>query len=130
MPGETFTTPEALMTYSGEGFGAIVFEEICGVTVELTNTAVDAHGNAAAHYSEFNDNVGEDTMQLFRDCMVFPTIVGMSDNFWCGRSKDRPELRRRLPFQIPQTAADPVHARLSYHIAYGQYFEIHMTTPI
>ena len=45
-----------------------------------------------------DDNVGEDTMQLFRDCMVFPTIVGMSDNFWCGRSKDRPELRRRLPF--------------------------------
>ena len=44
-----------------------------------------------------DDNVGEDTMQLFRDCMVFPTIVGMSDNFWCGRPADRPELRRRMP---------------------------------
>ena len=44
-----------------------------------------------------DDNVGEDTMQLFRDCMVFPTIVAMSDNFWCGRKADRPEFRRRLP---------------------------------
>ena len=44
-----------------------------------------------------DDNVGEDTMQLFRDCMVFPTIVGMSDSFWCGRSEDRPDLFRRLP---------------------------------
>jgi hypothetical protein len=48
-----------------------------------------------------DDNVGEDTMQLFRDCMVFPTIVGMSDNFWCGRKADRPEFRRRLP--VPGT---------------------------
>ena len=45
-----------------------------------------------------DDNVGEDTMQLFRDCMVFPVIVAMSDNFWCGRSEDRPEFCRRLPF--------------------------------
>lgn len=44
-----------------------------------------------------DDNVGEDTMQLFRDCMIFPTIVAMSDNFWCGRKADRPEFRRRLP---------------------------------
>ena len=44
-----------------------------------------------------DDNVGEDTMQLFRDCMVFPTIVGMADNFWCGRPADRPGFRRRIP---------------------------------
>ena len=45
-----------------------------------------------------DDNVGEDTMQLFRDCMVFPTILGMSDSLGCGRKEDRPEFRRRLPF--------------------------------
>jgi hypothetical protein len=45
-----------------------------------------------------DDNVGEDTMQLFKDCMVFPVIVGMSDNFWSGRKADYPEFRRRLPF--------------------------------
>ena len=45
----------------------------------------------------FDDNVGEDTMQLFRNCMVFPVIVAMSDNFWCGRKADRPEFRHRLP---------------------------------
>jgi hypothetical protein len=44
-----------------------------------------------------DDNVGEDTLQLFRDCMVFPVIVAMSDNFWSGRKADRPEFRRRLP---------------------------------
>ena len=44
-----------------------------------------------------DDNVGENTRQLFRNCMVFPTIVAMSDNFWCGRDKDFPEFRRRLP---------------------------------
>ena len=49
-----------------------------------------------------DDNVGEDTMQLFRDCMVFPAIVGMSDNFWCGRPADRSGYRRRLP--APGTA--------------------------
>ena len=47
-------------------------------------------------------------MQLFRDCMVFPTIVGMSDNFWSGRSKDRPEFRRRLPFPGSPLFADAV----------------------
>ena len=49
-----------------------------------------------------DDNVGEDTLQLFRDCMVFPVIVAMSDNFWSGRKVDRPEFRRRLP--APGTA--------------------------
>ena len=44
-----------------------------------------------------DDNVGEDTEQLFRDCMILPVIVAMSDNFWCGREADRPEFRRRLP---------------------------------
>jgi hypothetical protein len=45
-----------------------------------------------------DDNVGDDNMQLFRNCMIFPSIVGMADNFWCGRKADHPELRRRLPF--------------------------------
>ncbi|MBO5940407.1 MAG: family 20 glycosylhydrolase [Kiritimatiellae bacterium] len=45
-----------------------------------------------------DDNVGEDNMQLFRDCMIFPVIVGMSDNFWSGRKADYPGFRRRLPF--------------------------------
>ena len=47
-------------------------------------------------------------MKLFRDCIVFPTIVGMSDNLWCGRAKDRPEYRRRLPFPGSQLFAEAV----------------------
>ena len=29
-------------------------------------------------------NVGEDVRQLFKECMVFPSIVALSDNFWHG----------------------------------------------
>lgn len=42
-------------------------------------------------------NVGEDTMQLFRESMVFPTIVAMGDNFWCGRAKDDPQSAALMP---------------------------------
>ena len=45
-----------------------------------------------------DDNVGEDTLQLFRDCMVFPSLLGFADNFWSGRAADRAEYLTRLPF--------------------------------
>ena len=44
-----------------------------------------------------DDNVGEDTFQLFRDCMVFPSLLGFADNYWSGRPSDRPSLFCRLP---------------------------------
>ena len=44
-----------------------------------------------------DDNVGEDTCQLFRDCMVFPSLLGFADNYWSGRSEDHPEFISRLP---------------------------------
>ena len=52
-----------------------------------------------------DDNVGEDTSQLFRDCMVFPSLLGFADNYWCGRKADRPEFLSRLP-----AAGDPLLA--------------------
>ena len=44
-----------------------------------------------------DDNVGDDTEKLFRECMVFPSIVGFADSFWSGRTKDEPSLQARLP---------------------------------
>jgi len=44
-----------------------------------------------------DDNVGEDTLQLFRDCMVFPSLLGFADNYWSGRSADRIGFIDRLP---------------------------------
>ena len=44
-----------------------------------------------------DDNVGEDTCQLFRDCMVFPSLLGFADNYWSGRPADRREYFGRLP---------------------------------
>ena len=44
-----------------------------------------------------DDNVGEDTSQLFRECAVFPSLLGLGDNFWSGRSADRTEFFARLP---------------------------------
>ena len=44
-----------------------------------------------------DDNVGDDTMKLFRECMVFPSIVAMSDNYWRGRAADMPEYAARMP---------------------------------
>jgi len=44
-----------------------------------------------------DDNVGEDTLQLFRECMVFPSLLGFADNYWSGRRMDHPEFLARLP---------------------------------
>ena len=44
-----------------------------------------------------DDNVGEETSQLFRDCMVFPSLIGFADNYWSGRSRDRIDLLSVLP---------------------------------
>jgi hypothetical protein len=44
-----------------------------------------------------DDNVGDDTLKLFRECAVFPSIVAMADNFWHGRDEDRPDYAVRMP---------------------------------
>ena len=44
-----------------------------------------------------DDNVGEDTMKLFRECLVFPSIVAMADNFWHGRNRDEARFAARMP---------------------------------
>ena len=44
-----------------------------------------------------DDNVGEDTLKLFRECTVFPTIVAMADNFWHGRERDDADFTVRMP---------------------------------
>ena len=44
-----------------------------------------------------DDNVGEDTHWLFRECAVFPALLGFGDGFWSGRPADRPEFFARLP---------------------------------
>ena len=44
-----------------------------------------------------DDNVGEDTLKLFRECMVFPAIVAMADNFWHGRERDDADFVVRMP---------------------------------
>lgn len=44
-----------------------------------------------------DDNVGDDTLKLFKECMVFPSIVAMGDNFWHGRAKDEPAFIGRMP---------------------------------
>ena len=44
-----------------------------------------------------DDNVGENTCQLFSDCMVFPSLLGFADNYWSGRTVDRKDLLARLP---------------------------------
>ena len=44
-----------------------------------------------------DDNVGDDTLKLFKECMVFPSIVAMGDNFWHGRETDEPGSIVRMP---------------------------------
>ncbi len=44
-----------------------------------------------------DDNVGDDTLKLFKECMVFPSIVAMGDNFWSGRAADEPGCIVRMP---------------------------------
>ena len=44
-----------------------------------------------------DDNVGEDTHWLFRECAVFPSLLGFAETFWSGRLADRPEFLDRLP---------------------------------
>lgn len=44
-----------------------------------------------------DDNMGDDTMKRFRECMMLPSIVGFAENYWTGRVEDRPEFIKRLP---------------------------------
>ena len=44
-----------------------------------------------------DDNVGDDTMKKFRECMMLPLIVGFAENFWTRSVEDRPEFIKRLP---------------------------------
>ena len=44
-----------------------------------------------------DDNLGEDTYKLFRECMVFPSLVAMADNYWAGRVADHVAHANRLP---------------------------------
>ena len=44
-----------------------------------------------------DDNVGDDTLKLFRECAVFPSLVAMADNFWHGRDEDQPDHAARMP---------------------------------
>lgn len=44
-----------------------------------------------------DDNMGDDTMKRFRECMMIPSIVGFAENYWTGRNEDRPEFIKRLP---------------------------------
>ena len=55
-------------------------------------------------------NVGDDVRQLFRECMVFPSIVAMADNFWHGVEKDDPANAAVMP--KPGTDAFTVAERL------------------
>ena len=44
-----------------------------------------------------DDSVGDDTYLLFRECAVFPSLLGLGDNYWSGRSGNRTEFLMRLP---------------------------------
>lgn len=44
-----------------------------------------------------DDNMGDDTMKRFGECMMLPSIVGFAENYWTGRNEDRPEFVKRLP---------------------------------
>ena len=44
-----------------------------------------------------DDNLGEDTMRLFRNVAVVPAILGFADNFWRGRAAKRRDLMRKMP---------------------------------
>jgi hypothetical protein len=44
-----------------------------------------------------DDNVGDETLKLFRECMVFPSIVAMADNYWKGRETDEPDYLVQMP---------------------------------
>ena len=44
-----------------------------------------------------DDNMGDDTLKRFRECMMLPSIVGFAEVFWTGRNEDRPEFVKRLP---------------------------------
>ena len=43
-----------------------------------------------------DDNVGEDTLRLFRNATVLPGIVGFASGFWSG-ARERPRYVKRLP---------------------------------
>ena len=44
-----------------------------------------------------DDNVGDDTLRLFHDVVMFPALVGFADNYWSGRAEDHGELLNRMP---------------------------------
>ena len=44
-----------------------------------------------------DDNIGDDTMKRFRECMIMPSIVGFAENYWTGHVEDRLEFIKRLP---------------------------------
>ena len=44
-----------------------------------------------------DDNVGDDTLRLFHDVVMFPAIVGFADNYWTGRAADHEEFLNKMP---------------------------------
>ena len=44
-----------------------------------------------------DDNVGDDSLRLFHDVVMFPALVGFADNYWSGRRKDHEEFLKRMP---------------------------------
>ena len=44
-----------------------------------------------------DDNVGGDTMRLFKNTVFAPALVAFSDNFWLGRPRSSPQYFTRLP---------------------------------
>ena len=69
----------------------VVFADVCHWTGEA------ARQLGAVGCTWQDDNVGEDTHWLFRECAVFPSLPGFGDLFWSGRPADRPEFLDRLP---------------------------------
>lgn len=69
-----------------------------------------------------DDNVGEDTLRLFNDAQVLPSIAAFGDNFWSGRGEDRPDVvegRVQLRPGMPEFAAlEEFESRLAAHRDY------------
>ena len=60
-------------------------------------TAASGRQIGAIACSWHDDAVGDDTLRLFRDSMVFPAIVSFAANYWSGCASDRPDLWQKLP---------------------------------
>lgn len=61
-----------------------------------------------------DDNLGDDTLKLFRECMMFPALVGFAESYWSGNREDRPEFFTRLP--LPGTPAFAAAERLEHRM--------------